>query len=449
MRFYDREKEIALIKHALSSDYCLFVIYGRRRIGKTRLVREALKGTPYIDIFVPRKRLKPALESFRRQLEESEGFSPQFGTVDDFLNYLLLKTDKPVFFDEIANFRFIDDSAFSTLQQLIDANKEKRNIRLLCTGSYVGLMKKVFTDRKEPLFGRGTSVIELNPLPVSVAIRSLLDKGFSFEDAVGVWCVCGGVPRYLEYAEGRNLEDYIEKAFSPGSFLVPEGETLLIQEFGRKWESYFAILEAMGSGVTRPSEIAQNAGMNNLALPKYLGALEKIGIIERNFPVSRKEKYIRYRIKDNFLNYWFRFIYPDYDELKSGYEKKIDSGLLSSHVGRMVERFIVSLIREKKTIECESIGSWWNRKGDEIDVVCKGKTGVVFMEIKWSKGKTERKEIERLIEKSRLVEGVANMKKKYIIVSRAPLTPSAQEFVQQEGIEHWDIDKIRNLTLGE
>ena len=131
MRFYDREKELALIREAMASDYALVVVYGRRRIGKTRLVREALKDLPHIGLFVPRKRSRQALEYFRSRLAEAEGFSPSFGSVDEFLRYLMLRTEKPIFLDEIGNLQYVDPSAFSQLQQLIDENKEKRPLKLV------------------------------------------------------------------------------------------------------------------------------------------------------------------------------------------------------------------------------------------------------------------------------------------------------------------------------
>ncbi len=448
MRFYDRERELALIRGAVAKDHALVVVYGRRRVGKTRLVREALKDVPHLDIFVPRKRARQALEHFRARLEEQEGFSPSFGSVDEFLSYLILKVDKPIFLDEIGNLQVMDPSAFSTLQQLIDRYKEERPIRLVVSGSYIGLMRKVFAGRKEPMFGRATHLLELPPLPAPVAVQMLMDRGFPFEDAVGVWGITGGVPRFIETAEGGDLETYVRGIASPGSFLVPEGENTLVQEFGRKWETHFAILEEVGQGAMRPSEIAQGAGIHPQALPKYLAELEGLGLLERSRPVLGKERRVRYQIKDNFYRFWFRFIHPVLEELRSGYEVRIDMGAVEAHLGRMAERFVAELIRTRRPFESDELGQWWGRKGDEIDLIARAKRSAVFIEVKWSRRKVGWAEVEELIGRSALVERARNIEKTYLMVSRSSFTPSCLRRMDEEGVMHWDLEDLMELVRG-
>jgi len=448
MRFYGREKELALIRKAVAGDFAFVVVYGRRRIGKTRLVREALADVPHIDIFVPRKRSKQALEYFRERLAELEGFSPSFGTVDEFLHYALLRTGKTVFLDEVGNFQFVDPSAFSTIQRIVDENKGKSPLRLILSGSYVNLMKKIFASRKEPLFGRATHILELPPLPVHVAIRMLMDRGFPFDDAVGVWCITGGVPRYIEAAEGESLERYVQDITSPGSFLISEGENALVQEFGRRWETHFSILEEMGRGTDRPSEIAQRIGMNPLALPKYLGMLEGLNLVERFRPVLGKERYVRYRFRDNFYRFWFRFIYPRIEELRSGFDAPADLEGVRSHTGRLAERFVAELIRFRRPFEFSRLGPWWSRKGDEIDLIALEKKRAVFIEVKWTGRKVEWPEVEALVAKSALVERARNVEKRYLMVSRSSFTAHCLRAMDDAGIMHWDRADLQRLLFG-
>jgi len=447
MRFYDREGELALIRQAVGAEFAMVVVYGRRRVGKTRLVREALRDVPHIGMFVPRKRQKQALEYFRASLSETEGFSTSFSTIDEFLRHILLKTDKVVFLDEIGNFQFIDPSAYSLIQQIIDKNKEGRPLRLVLSGSFVGLMRRIFSARKEPLFGRATQLLELGPLPLPAAIRMIMDRGFPFEDAVGVWSIAGGVPRYIESAEGKTVEGYVRTITSPGSFLVPEGENALIQEFGRKWETFFAILEEMGRGAARPSEIAQRTGMNPLALPKYLSQLEGLNLVERFRPVLGKERYIRYDIKDNFYRFWFRFVYPRMEELRSGFESRPDKAVVESYVGMMAERFMAGLISARRPFDFRRIGPWWSRKGDEIDLVAAGKRGAVFMEVRWSEKRVEWADVEALIQKSSLVETPRNLEKGYLMETRSSFSPSCTRQMDEKGIMHWDLKRIRELVF--
>lgn len=449
MRFYDREREIAVIRKALSENFALVVVYGRRRVGKTRLVREALADIPHLDMFVPRKRPKQALEYFRARLEESEGFSPTFASVDEFLEYIVLKVDKPIFLDEVGNFQVIDPSAFSTIQRLVDQNKERRRVRLVLSGSYVGLMRKLFASRKEPLFGRATHLLELPPLPLPDAMRMIQDRGFGLEDAVGVWCITGGVPRYIEMAGGGNLERYVRSVSSPGSFLVPEGENTLIQEFGRRWETYFAILAEMGQGVSRPNELAQRTGINPLALPKYLGALEGLDLVERFHPVLGKERYVRYQIRDNFYRFWFRFIHPRAEALRSGYDEPLDMGLVESYLGRVAERFVAELIRARRPFAFDRLGPWWGRRGDEIDLVATSKGTATFIEVKWGRRKVGWKEVESLRQRASLVERARGMGSRYLLVSRSSFTPSCLRRMDDEGVMHWDLEDVRRLVTPE
>ncbi|MEA3559447.1 MAG: ATP-binding protein, partial [Candidatus Thermoplasmatota archaeon] len=253
MQFYDREKETALIRDLIRKDHCFLVITGRRRIGKTRLVREALKDEDHLDLFIPRKRMTLALDQLSKMLREQTGYSPTFVDFREFLEYLLRMEDRIIFLDEISNLEHMDKGAFSDIQEMIDRYSAERRIRLIVDGSYAGIMRRIFEDSKEPLFGRATNMLRLQPLPLYYSIKMLMDNGIGFGDAIEMYSLFGGVPRYLELLRAyKDMDELIRNVFSPGSIFLYEGENVLIQEFGSSWDTYFSILEVISRGKFGP-----------------------------------------------------------------------------------------------------------------------------------------------------------------------------------------------------
>ncbi len=253
MKFFNRDNELGLIKDAVSRSHCFVVVVGRRRIGKTRLIREALKDVEHIELFIPRKRLTLVMESIKESIENQTGYSPTFRNFKEVFEYLFRSEKKPVFIDEISNLDYVEKGSFSDLQEILDREKDNWGIRLVVDGSYVGVMKKIFTDKKEPLFGRSSDFIDLCPLPAKESIQMAMEAGFGFSDALEAYSLLGGVPRYLELLPNYNgIKDLRRRIFTPGSIFLTEGENILISEFGASWDTYFSIMEVAASGKLGP-----------------------------------------------------------------------------------------------------------------------------------------------------------------------------------------------------
>jgi len=444
MKFYNRKNEIEVISKDLKKKKTFIVIYGRRRVGKTRLVEETLKKKDHVEFFVPRKRLTPALSYFQQKLMEQEGYSPSFKTIEEFLEYLIRNLKKPIFFDEISNFQYIDPSTYSILQSLLD----KHDVQLIVTGSYVGIMKRVFTLAKEPLFGRSTCILNLKPLPVSTTIRMIQDIGYNLVDSIEIWCILGGIPRYIELTQGDSeFKDFIKRMLSPGSVFIEESINVLIQEFGRKWDTYFSILDAIDFGA-RPTEIAEYIGANITSIPKYLEDLERLDVIKRRHPLLGNKRNVRYVIDDNFFTFWFKEIYPRLEEYRSSL-KKIPYDAIQTFLGKMMERFIIEIIKEKNVFKVTSTGSWWSRKGDEIDVVAinEGTKEILFCECKWRNRNVDWGIVEELKQKAQLVDWYNKIRKeRFLVVSKSGFTKNCLERMHDEGILHWDIKDIKNIV---
>ncbi|AIF70330.1 hypothetical protein PAP_09775 [Palaeococcus pacificus DY20341] len=404
MKFYDREEEMEALEKAFSltrSRSSLIIVTGRRRIGKTRLVREffSRKNIPYLDFFVSVKEESLLLEDFQDEIEEKLGYSPKFENFEDLLNFLFKTQDKlAIFFDEFQNFLKINPSIIHDLQKFWDRYKEEKRFFVILSGSYIGMMRKVFLLRKSPLYGRADLYINLKPLRPSTVFQMLNDLGVKdLEEKIKFYGIFGGVPKYYEYLElfrERTFFDFLEQMLKFSSILQNEGEALLIEEFGRAHKIYFSILEAIASSRNTLVEIANAISQKPTTIPKYLKALEEyFNLISKENPVlEKKTKKSRYIINDYFLNFWFTFIRKNQNLVETGnYEalmRKIE-GNFSNYFGRVFERIVKDILLElnqRKVIEFDEIGPQWGRskKGSyEIDLVATKGNKALFIEVKW------------------------------------------------------------------
>ncbi len=450
MRFYDREVELGMIRDSMKRDHCFFVITGRRRIGKTRLVREALKGPDLLEFFIPRKRMTLALEQLSRSLKDQTDYSPSFVTIGEFFEYIFRLDGKVLFIDELSNLEYMDKGAFSDLQMMIDRYKDERRIRLIVDGSYASVMKKIFEDRKEPLFGRSTNLLELKPLPAKYSIMILKDGGFSFIDSLEIYTLLGGVPRYLELIRYyNNMEEIRKGIFSPGSIFLPEGENVLIQEFGRSWDTHFSILEVISRGKYGPTDIANQLGMEVQMLPKYLKTLNEIGLIKRKNPVFGKERHVRYVIDDPFFQFWFSVCYPKIDLFRNT-RSEIDKTSFRESIGRGMEDVIRIILHETGSIpfDPDGSGSWWDRKGHEVDILIHSKKekALLLGEVKWRNRPAGADVVTGLLENLNRIDWYNSTRIEYaFIVSRNGFTDEAEKLMKEEkvlGITPKDLEGV-------
>jgi len=423
MKFYDREKELESVKnafHLTKSRSSMIIITGRRRIGKTRLVREffSKNNIQYLDLFVSVKEEKLLLEDFQREINEKLGYSPKFDSFEDMLNFLFkTKNNLAVFFDEFQNFLKVNPSAVYDLQKFWDKYKEEKRFFIVLSGSYMGMMKKVFLLRKAPLYGRADMYINLKPLRPSIIFQMLDDLGVSnLEEKIKFYGIFGGVPKYYEYLELFNEKtffSFMEKMLRFSSLLQNEGEALLIEEFGRAYKIYFSILEAIASGKNTLVEIANAISQKPTTITKYLKALEDyFALISKEKPIfDKKGKKSRYVINDYFLNFWFRFIRKNQSLVESenynALTRRIEEEF-PDYFGRIFEKVVRDILlelNERKIIEFDEIGPQWGKsiKGSyEIDLVAVNKKDkAIFVEIKWRdnvNGEKILKELQRKAE---------------------------------------------------
>lgn len=419
MKFYDRESELQLLeatRQRAETSARMTVIVGRRRIGKTTLVSEAFRETQMLYFFISRKNEALLCEEFAVEIENKLNH-PVLGTFTEFdklFEYLLLLSENRHFtliLDEFQEFYNINSVVYSEMQNLWDQYKNRSKINLVLSGSIFALMKKIFENAKEPLFGRTNEKIHLKPFSI-ITLKEIFEdyrlQNYSANDLLAFYMLTGGVAKYVElFAEKGcfTLELMLNEIFRDNSLLIEEGKNLLIEEFGREYATYFSILALIASSKTSRSEIESILGKN---VGGFLDKLEnEYQLIKRIRPIFAKpgSKTMKYFIDDNFLNFWFRFIFKHRTAIEIGnlrYVKDLVLRDFEMYSGQFLEKYF----REKLALSgnFSQIGRYWNQKSQfEIDIVAinESENKVLIAEVKRNKNnirlshlKTNSKEIE-------------------------------------------------------
>lgn len=384
MRFYNREKELkTLLKiEQLSMDEAqMTVVTGRRRIGKTQLLLKACEGQPTLYFFVSRKSeamlCKDFIEEIKENLNILIGDFSSFGKLFESLMLISKELHFNLVIDEFQDFLKVNSSIYSDMQKYWDLYHKSSKMNLLISGSVNSLMHKIFENSKEPLFGRAGRIIRLKPFGVSVLKEILADhfEGYTNDDLLTLYSITGGVAWYVELLMKYNCftkDEMLGAVFEEDSLFLQEGKNILIEEFGKEYAIYFSILECVARGVCTRGEIESYLG--DIETGGYLVRLEKdYDILKIKQPLFAKpnSKQTRYYINDNFLSFWFRFVYK--------YQRYIESGsleLLKSVVkrdfsifsGLMLERYFHAQFVERQCFT--AIGGFWDRSGEnEIDLI--------------------------------------------------------------------------------
>lgn len=384
MRFYNREEEIRLIRRTEEkslSSACFTVIMGRRRVGKTTLLRKALEGKRYIYLFVSRTNEALLCDTFKKEITDKLSV-PIYGTPTRFIELFELlmqhaaREHFTLIIDEFQDFERVNPSIFSDIQNLWDKYSPQAKINFIVCGSIYSLMKHIFEDRKEPLFGRLTSKFILKPFKTSVLIEIMQEYNPTFtpEDLLCLYTLTGGVAKYVSLLIDAgaftkdSMIDFVTQSDSP---LLTEGKDMLIQEFGRDYSTYFSILQLVASGCTRQSEIDSIIGKNSGPYLKNLS--EDYSLIRRQLPLLAKPgtRNLRWFMSDNFLNFWFRFIYPHQSAIELEKYGQLNEYIKSHYVqysGWMLEKYFRERVAE--TMNVTQVGNYWDTKGEnEIDLI--------------------------------------------------------------------------------
>ena len=419
MRFYNRINELEVLERQYEqTSYCatMTVLTGRRRIGKTLLSLEYAKNKRYIYLFVSKKNEVLLCAEFIQSIENQfklpiHGEIKDFKTVFSLLMEIGKKEKIVVIIDEFQEFYNINPSIYSEVQNIWDQNKNSSQVHLIFIGSIYSLMSKIFKNNKEPLFGRADRILYLKPFSPSTIKQILVDNNsYSKENLFRLYMITGGVPRYLDILQKNTSLGHMEILkffYEQDSPFIEEGKTILIEEFGKDYGTYFSILELIAEGRTSRSEIES-------VLEKTIGGyLEKLeneyDIIQKVKPVGAKNtsRVQKYAIKDQFFNFWFRFVYKYRSAIENNNTDYINAELeksLQTYSGAVLEDLYQEIYRESGKYSV--IGNYWERGNyNEVDLVCINETEkeILIGEIKVNKISLEnlKEKAHNLIQKYR------------------------------------------------
>lgn len=399
MKFINRETELQLlhtVRQRSREASTMTVLTGRRRIGKTRLIAESLRDESYLYFFVARKDERLLCEEFVEQIREVLNMSV-FGEIHRFKDIFALLLDqaerRPItlVIDEFQEFFLINPSVYSDMQHLWDRKKDRTQMHLILSGSVHSLMTKIFENSKEPLFGRANERLYVKPFSVET-LQNVLATHFPKygpEDLLAFYIFTGGVPKYVEQFVDKNAFTYpamLAEILHENSLFLEEGKNVLIEEFGKEYATYFSILSLLASSKTSRGEIESVLQRD---IGGYLQRLEQdYRIIRRVQPVFSKPggKNMKYEIEDNFLHFWFRFLYKNKGAVEIGnfgYLSSLINRDFPTYSGRFLEKFCTEKLA--LTGEWSEIGSYWESGfSNQIDIVALNvmEKKALFVEVK-------------------------------------------------------------------
>ena len=386
MKFYDRTnelKELQEVRNLAFTDHSkLTVLTGRRRIGKTSLIFKSCEDSTTLYWFVKRSNEADLCLEFAETVTRVLGVSVpgrlySFTRLFEFVMELGIQHKFNLVIDEFQEFYNINPSIYSGMQDIWDRFRTRTHVNLIVSGSVYTLMEKIFKDAKEPLYGRSDRVLKLFPFPTYVLKEILKDHKPDFipEDLLALYTFTGGIPKYIELfmdAHAVNMEQMVDFMVWPDSPFMDEGNTLLIQEFGKKYGNYFSILSAIADGDNTLPDLEGRLGISPGG---YLKRLEEdYNLVHKKRPILSKEgtQKVRFEISDPFLRFWFRY----FQKYQSLIQIRNFKGLASiikndyaTYSGWMLEEYFKQRMIESG--DFLHIGSWWESKGEanEIDIV--------------------------------------------------------------------------------
>lgn len=458
-QFIGREQEMAF----LEEEYCrmgssLVILYGRRRVGKTTLASQFIKGKSALYFLVTEESESQNRQAFQELVVDFTGQELlRSARLDSWepLFQILLKESKGLKRQEedkneklvlvLDEFQYLGRSnpAFpSIFQKIWDTHLKDENVMVILCGSLVSMMESQTLNYSSPLYGRRTGQIKLKQIPFTGYQGFFPDK--RGKELIPYYAVTGGVPKYIELFHGEeNIYKAIDRnILSRQSFLYDE-PTFLLQGEVMEIGSYFSVIRAIAAGNHKLSKIAGSLELKQTGLTKYLKTLMDLDIIEREVPVTEmnpeKSKKGLYRFRDNFLLFWFRFIYPNRGLIESGHGElvmdKIRSNLVDGHIAYVYE----NICREETWslngsellgFTFDKVGRWWDGR-NEIDVValdCNG-LDILFGECKYWESKVGMNILRQLEDKARFVEWKKDSRREhFILYSKSGFTEELQEY---------------------
>ena len=450
-KFINRVDEMNILNNEYSRDGASFVvIYGRRRVGKTTLINhfcEDKNALYFLATEENEKENRNALKELVSQKYSNELLaSASLDSWTPIFKIIAEESQKGRIILVIDEFQYLckaNKSFASVMQKAWDEILSKADIMLILCGSLINMMTSQVLNYASPLYGRRTAQIKLKQ--ISFSHYHEFDEAFSIDEQIRHYAVTGGVPKYIKlFSKKKDVFVSIkENILSSGAFLYAEPEFLLQKEVS-EIGSYFSVLKTIAAGNRKLGNIAGALGVSQSNLTTYLKTLIDLDILEREVPITEenpeKSKMGLYRIKDNFLTFWFKFVYPNRGLLESGQtkyvEEKIKKHFIDSHVAYVYEDICREAVWNllSDSLSFNRVGRWWGSKDVEIDIVAYDSMGtdILFGECKYSNLKKGFNVLNDLQQKALAVNWNRDSRREsYVIYSKSGFTDELLEYADQ------------------
>lgn len=450
MPFIDREKELRFLEEKWQDPKAqMIVLWGKRRVGKTELVKQFIGSRPSIYFLSESTSEKEQLQRFSQALgrffEEPLLQTRGFASWEEAFAYLKAKKKRFVLaIDEFPYLIQSNPAIPSLFQKGWDEYLSESNIYLILFGSSIAMMENEVLGYRSPLYGRRSGQWMVEPMPFRAA--SQFRPGKPFADRLAHFAIAGGIPAYWLHLNpakeiDRNLKEHV---LQKGEVLYEEIEFLLRTEL-REPRYYFALLQAIAQGKRKLSEIVKATGLGQPLANKYLSVLADLRIVQREIPVTEeiplKSKKGLYRISDEFCQFWFRFVFPRRSELEMGRLDAVATDIFSqlpTYLGGAYETVAKETLIANMDhfFPFSAIGRWWDRT-DEIDVVAlnKERDSILFCEVKSTEKLVGTDILETLKGKAGKVKwGSAKRKEVFCLFSRKGFTSGMVKMAREENV---------------
>ena len=419
--FIGREKELTDLDELYAQNrFQLFVLYGRRRVGKTTLLNEFCKDKDSIFYSAEQSNNKLNLEKFselvfnffnERNLEPFSSWTNALSYIDEHQ-----KNKRIVLvIDEFPYLVKKNKALLSELQHLIDHRLGNGNLFMVLCGSYMGFMEKEVLGSKSPLFGRRTGQLHMKPFNYQTSIKFL--NRFTDEEKLTLYGAFGGTPFYLQQiASDETFEENIKRAFLKNTSYLYEEPLLLLRQEVQEPGVYSAIIEAIAGGYTKANEISTKIGEDAAKCLKYIKTLCELGILYKETPFGEKESSRKtlYGISDFMFRFWYRYVFTNRTLIETGakeavWMKRIEPDY-NNHMGLVFEKICMDYLNVQNgkgqlPILFTSIGRWWGtnpatRNQVEIDLIANDGKDYLIGECKWRNEKLDLAVLQDLKQKA-------------------------------------------------
>lgn len=463
MDFIGREYELNSLQKLYDQEQFQFVVmYGRRRVGKTRLLTEFCKDKNSIFFVAEEHNDKLALEKFSGRILEHYGmqdFISGFESWEKALSFLGKKSESErlvLVLDEFPYMAMANHSLPSLLQNLIDHELKDSKLYIVICGSSMSFMEKEVLSYKSPLYGRRTAQFKIEPFDFYESAKFF--PNYSLEEKLKAYGILGGIPQYLlKFDDEVSIEENIKNhILDKSSYLYEEPAILLKQEL-RQPALYNSIIESVATGSSKLNEIATKVGEENAKCANYIKSLLELQILKKEIPIGEKETSRKtiYSVKDNLFRFWYRFVFKNTGLIEQEmvdyvYEEKILPDM-NDYLGGVYENICMDFLKAENKAGAlpfifEKIGRWWGnnplkKREEEIDILAVSKSAALIGECKWRNQQLGMEVVSSLMEKA---QALNYENKYYMFFSKSGFTEDVIALAKaSNNIYTFDLEQLR------